>query len=230
MMERLYDIAQSIFSRMPASLEQIETILMHDGKLMERLIEGLAFILLFVLVLKLRKSRAVLEDGWFYLTPGFLAKFILVGSLLITLATVSGLVIALRSGYRPRWDLHGIAEFSPVVVLIIGFGTIAAASYRAYFKRKIRWNHTYIEKVTSRGTTRIAWKDVQDVIEKKESGYFLISSGAERIRVWSHMNGVPQLVDALAGRDEALGLLRQLRSSTASWKGALPSAQVRMPH
>jgi hypothetical protein len=229
-MEQLYDLTRSISSRMPASTEQIEAALALDGKLMERTAEGLALILLVVLVIKLRKSRAALEDGWFYLSPGLLAKFILAGSLLITLATLSGLAIAFRSGYRLQWDLQGIAEFSPVIALVAGFGTIAAASYAAYFRPRIRWNHTYIEKVSSRGNTRIAWKDIQDIVEKKDSGYFLIVSGAKRIKVWSHMNGVPQLVDALAGSEEALGMLRQLRSSTVSWKGALPSKHIQTPH
>jgi hypothetical protein len=220
-MDWFHEIAQSVFLHVRAALAD-------DYKLAERAIEGLGLVLLFILVAKLRKPGAVREDGWFYLSPGLLSKFVFFAPLLLSLTTFFGLLIVLRAGYRPSWTLQGMMEFSPVILVMAGFGIMAAVAYRAFFKTKIRWNHIHLEKIVSREKVQIAWKDIQEVSEKKD--HFLIVSGSKRIRIWSHMNGVPQLVQALGGQEKALGTLQRQTPLTTSWKGGLPSDQIKAPH
>lgn len=184
---------------------------LFDSKVVGEILGAFLLSLMLFMAMRLRKGKAVREDGWFYLTPGFLAKFALIGSTLIFFAALIGLIIALRRGYQPTSNTQELISFSPVAALITGFGAMAVAAYIGYFRNKVRWNHTTIEKIVGRRTTRISWKDVQEVQQKKGSDSLWIVAKDTRIKVWTHMNGVEQLIAAMDGHAEAFGLLRQSR-------------------
>jgi len=134
---------------------------------------------------------------------------------MISLGTLAGAVIALRIGYyQPTFDGREVGQIGLFAFFTLGPGALALVFYVFFFRHKVRWNHTYIEKIVGRRTTRIAWKGVQNIHQDKGADHLWIVSGNARIKVWTHMSGVNQLISAFDGNDEAFGLLRQIKPAT----------------
>jgi hypothetical protein len=184
-------------------------------QILGQVLAGLLLLLIFQLATRSRKERAARQSGWFYLSPGLAARFVLLSASLLSLGPLLGGILAFRHGYyKPSFDSDGIRSIGLFAFFILGFGAIAIASYIAYFRNRVRWSHTHIEKIAGRHTTRIAWKDVKEVRQHKGADHLWIISDKARIKVWTHMAGVPQLIAAIDGVEEALGLLRQIRPTT----------------
>jgi len=218
MISYVLEYLQSILANAPTFEEIWLEVADAFSKFIEGILGAAAMGLLFYFAVRFKRSRAVREDGWYYLAPGLIAWFVLIGASLISLGTLLGGAIAWRIDYyKPSFDRDGWSQICMFAFFILGFGAVARASHIFFFRHKIRWNQTVIEKLNGRRMmTRIAWKDVQEIQQKAGADHLWIVSGKDRIKVWTHMDGVEQLISAINGDETAFGLLRQIRPTMES--------------
>jgi hypothetical protein len=167
--------------------------------------------LLFYLSKRIQRDSVPPDNGWFYLTPGLVPWFALIGSMAMAGAALIIIIIMLFAAKIRVSDPGNIFALGTFLLLGLGFAIGAHAVFISYFRNKVRWNDDCIEKISMRGHVRIAWSEVEDFGYQKGWGKFWVRSKSSRIIFWDGMHGLKQLLCKLAGDEKASSLYDQSR-------------------